>query len=575
MRRAIVAFSLLPLLAAGDAGFTDPRIEQGSFEVAPGWTVELVAREPVIANPIQMDFDDRGRLWVVCAPGYPHHYSNQATDDRIVILEDQDGDGVRETSTVFADGLRVPTGLALGYGGAFVGHGRDLLHLVDSDGDGRADQRRVIATGFGLEDSHQTINTFRWGVDGRLYFHQGLWINSWVETLYGPREMKGGGVWQLHAPSGRLEVYDRSLKQANHWGHAIDAWGDDLITAAWTTGHFDLVWPLCAAGERYRVPMQVGSGRQCGAEFLAGATMPADMQGQVVSSLFLTNTVSRYTVAEKGGSFTLSDAGTLIKAKDKHFRAIDLRIGPDGALYIADLYQEVIQHIQVMFTDPRRDHVHGRIWRLRPTDRPLQKVVSLHGLPVADLLTRLGEDAPWPKQMARRLLAERPQAEVMAGLDRWLAGLRRDESADRARVEGLWLCVAHDTPRRDLAERLLSSPVPRARAAAARALGLWTQTMPEAPALLAKAAGDEHPRVRLRAVLGLMQCHDLAAVKAVAAAAAKEHDGLLDAALREAFVRLKPVWQPALGKGFEFPSPEVRTFAESAEKMPAAPAKKQ
>src|SRR5438876_4243019 len=145
----------------------DPAAELASFEVAEGFAVNLFASEKDgVVKPIQMRFDARGRLWVIGSTVYPQMEPGQVPNDKVLILEDTAGEGRCSKTTIFADGLTIPTGIELGDGGVYVGHGTELLFLKDNDGDGRADERRVLLHGFGTGDNHQDINLFRWGQRG-------------------------------------------------------------------------------------------------------------------------------------------------------------------------------------------------------------------------------------------------------------------------------------------------------------------------------------------------------------------------------------------------------------------------
>src|SRR5262249_6582713 len=149
----------------------DPEIERKSFQVADGFEVNLFAADPILAKPLQINFDAAGRLWVASSEVYPPILPGQLADDKVLILQYQDGDGKADKTTVFADGLLIPTGIEPGDGGAYVANSTELLHLRDSDGDGKADKRRVVLSGFGTEDTHHILHTLRWGPDGLLYFN--------------------------------------------------------------------------------------------------------------------------------------------------------------------------------------------------------------------------------------------------------------------------------------------------------------------------------------------------------------------------------------------------------------------
>src|SRR5437016_6940995 len=151
----VISVSLaLGFLSRAEESFHEPEVELRSFQVAPGFHVNLFAAEPMVIKPIQMQFDPAGRLWVLCNKAYPQIQPGQAPNDSLVILEDTDGDGKADRMIEFATGLMLPTGFALGDGGVYVGQGTELIHLKDTDGDGKADQKSVVLSGFGTGDSH-------------------------------------------------------------------------------------------------------------------------------------------------------------------------------------------------------------------------------------------------------------------------------------------------------------------------------------------------------------------------------------------------------------------------------------
>ena len=167
-----------------------PRWRSTRLKPADGYEVSLFASErefPELANPLAMTFDTRGRLWVLTSPTYPHVGPDETPNDKLIILEDGNGDGRADKVKVFADRLYIPTGFALGDGGVYVSQQPNLMFLQDTNGDDRADVRRVILHGFGTEDSHHSIHAYTWGPDGALYFQEGTFLHSQVETPYGPR----------------------------------------------------------------------------------------------------------------------------------------------------------------------------------------------------------------------------------------------------------------------------------------------------------------------------------------------------------------------------------------------------
>jgi len=188
----------------------------------------LWAETPLISKPIQINFDPEGRLWIAGSRLYPQIQPGQAAEDQILVMEDTDQDGVADHTTVFADGLLMPTGIEPGDGGAYVGQSTELLHLKDTDGDGRADQRRIVLSGFGTEDTHHILHTLRWGHDGQLYMNQSIYIHSHLETPHGLVRLNSGGVLHLRPDNLELDVYLRGF--CNPWGHQFDLYGQSFVT---------------------------------------------------------------------------------------------------------------------------------------------------------------------------------------------------------------------------------------------------------------------------------------------------------------------------------------------------------
>src|SRR5262245_20493529 len=211
---------------------SDPSTELASFQIADGFEVSLFASEKDgVVKPIQIRFDARGRLWVIGSTVYPQIEPGQVPNDKLLILEDTNGDGRCDKTTVFADGLMIPTGLELGHAGAYIGHGTELLFLKDTDGDGKADERRVLLRGFGTGDNHQNINSFRWGPGGELWMCQGLHIHSSVETPWGLVRLNQAGLWRLHPLLLKLQgFYGCQNEPSKPCGYHVHGWGGPIVT---------------------------------------------------------------------------------------------------------------------------------------------------------------------------------------------------------------------------------------------------------------------------------------------------------------------------------------------------------
>jgi putative heme-binding domain-containing protein len=534
----------------------DPAVERKLLTLPKEFEIQLVASEPEVINPVQINFDPQGRLWVLCIPRYPQLLPGQEPRDYVLVLEDIGPDGRACKSHVFADGLTVPTGLAPGDGGVYVGQADRLLHLKDTKGTGKADERRVLFAGFGTQDTHHTLNSFRWGPDGNLYFNQGIYIKSTVETPYGPRKLWGGCVWQLRPDRLRLEVHDRSILGTNTWGHIFDAWGQSFCTTAWPDGiHLVLPdSPLTTSTDKDVVPplklTRVADGRHCGATFITGRHFPNDWQGNLVSGSFAQQLIYRYQFSDVGGKFVGKQMAPLVTSKHRKFRPVDVQMGPDGALYVADWYDEVIQHNQIDFRDPRRDHSRGRIWRIVRKDRSLVTPPKLVGVPIDDVLEQLKAPEAFTRQQAKRALAERDAKEVAVALTTWVKRLDpKDTDLPHHLLEALWTAQTIDRIDVELLRRVLRSDDLRVRAVATRVLGAWHDRVPDALELLARLAADTDPRVRLEAVLAATRIPTPTAVEAAMHALDQPTDPLLDFAVRKAAIVLRPYWYPEFQKG--------------------------
>ena len=531
----------------------DPELELKSFQVAEGFEVNLYASDPLIAKPIHMNFDADGRLWIASSEVYPHIKPGQKANDKLVVLEDRDGNGTAEVTRVFADGLLIPTGVVPGNGGVYVANSTELLHLRDSDGDGKADQQRVVLSGFGTEDTHHILHTLRWGPAGHLYFNQSIYIHSHIETPYGVKRLNGGGIWQFRPDTLQLNVYARGL--VNPWGHQLDAFGQSLATDGAGGEGINYIVPQAAYVTAVGVPrilhgLNPGSPKYCGLEICSGRHLPDEWQGNVLTNDFRGHRVCRFTLTENGSGFTSRQEVELIKTKHVAFRPIDIKMGPDGAIYIADWYNPIIQHGEVDFRDARRDHTHGRIWRVTYRGRPLVPRQQLTKLTTAQLLAHLKSPEGWTRHHAKRVLSERHQDTVDDELDQWLQSLDgKAPQYEQHLLEGIWLSQSRRKPRPQLLLQLLQARDPRIRAAATRIIGPWWDSLPKPMELLARQIGDEHARVRLEAVRVLGTRREPRAIEIALRALDSKVDRFLDYALWLTCRELQPYWLPELQAG--------------------------
>ncbi len=523
--------------------------ELAAFSVADGFEVNLFASDPMIANPIQMCWDDRGRLWIVGSAVYPHIAPGQAARDTITVLEDTDGDGAADKSVIFAKNLFIPTGIAVGDGGVYVANSTEILHLRDTDGDLKADDTRVVLSGFGTEDTHHIIHAFRWGYDGLLYFNQSIYIHSHVETPHGPRHLDAGGVWQYRTDTMELDVFTRGL--VNSWGHHFDTWGQSFQTDGAGGEGINYVFPGAAFTTAKSMPrvlqgLNPGSPKHSGLEIISGRHFPEAWRGSMVTNDFRGHRVVRFEVAENESGYSSVEQPEILTSSHVAFRPVDVKMGPDGALYIADWYNPIIQHGEVDFRDPRRDHEHGRIWRITSKGRPLVERPRIAGAPVPDLLAILRAPEQWNRIHAKRELLTRDRAEVVHALEGALLAIEADDAdSENARLEILWSFQTIDAVNESLLNSLLASSDHRVRAAAVRVLSQWKSRLDNETMytdVLTRMVQDDHPRVRLEAVRALARSNQPAAADIAMQALAPDMDRFIEYALWTTMRELKEHW---------------------------------
>ena len=545
----LVGFAFIPFAFAADSD--DPATELASFQVADGFVVNLFASEKDgVLKPIQMRFDTRGRLWLIGSTVYPQIEPGVAPDDKVLILEDTDGDGRADKTTVFAGGLKIPTGIELGDGGAYIGHGSELLFLKDTDGDDKADERRVVLRGFGTGDNHQNINSFLWGPGGEMWMSQGLHIESSVETPWGIVRLNQAGIWRWRPRLLKLEgFYGSQHEPQNPWGFVFTDWGEPIVLAGNNSSPIYPV-PGLVSSRRIAPPSLIwknGNGRKVsGGDIVGTAHFPDAWQGALILGGYLNNALWAVKIKDDGAGLVLEDLPPLLKSTSTSFRPVDVKFGPDGALYICDWYNPIIGHYQASFRHPDRDKTHGRIWRISAKGRPLAKPPRLAGVSMAELLTLLKSDDRWTRQFAKRALADSPADTVISALENWTT---KPGLSARDLKEALGVFQSHEMVSLPLLEKLCVATNAGARAYAAGVVGAWADRLPGALQLLRKLVADENARVRLQAVVACSYVPTSEAMEVAAIAADFPVDKFLSYALNQTVFALKPYWLPAFAAG--------------------------
>ncbi len=483
------------------------------IEVAPGYHIELFASEEEfedLANPVQLSFDNQGRLWVAVMPSYPHYKpGDQRPDDKIIILEDTDGDYKADKQTTFADGLHLPIGFEIAPEGVYVSQGTNLKLFTDTDGDDRADRVEILMSGFDDHDTHHAISAFCADPSGAIMMGEGVFLHTNVETSYGPVRGTNGGFFRYNPQRRQLERHAQ-LSIPNPWGIAFDRWGEHFFCE--TSGP-DVRWMLPGSVKpRYGVATHKSFNLieddhrvrpTSGLEFVSSRHFPDEVQGD----LLINNTIGflgtkMHKMEDDGTGYTSSHRLDLIKGNDKNFRPVDMEFAPDGSLYVVDWHNVLIGHMQHNARDPLRDHVHGRIYRITYPSRPLVEPAKIDGATIEELLNNLKLPEYRTRYRTRRELRGRDADEVLTAVKEWVAGLDpTDPEFEHYRLEALWVTWGMNKVDEDLLKQILTSDDYRARAAAVRVLRYTGHLVPDQPQLLLQAASDPEGRVRLEAII--------------------------------------------------------------------------
>jgi putative heme-binding domain-containing protein len=485
--------------------------------VPPGVEIQLFADEtkfPDIAKPVQLNFDNKGRLWVACMPNYPQWKpGDPKPGDKLVILEDTDGDGKADRSKVFYDELHCPTGFEFFASGVLVTSQPRTLWLKDTDGDDKADVVVHLIDGWATDDTHHR-GAWEWSHGGLLHQLEGIATSTTLETPWGPHRSLGTGGAYVTDPRS-LKVRQFALPgMANMWCYVFDEWGQGIVGDG-TTANQTWDTPLSGAqfGGRKGLNFILPDGVRpnLGNEWLVSRALPDDMQRQFTyANVIQLNGLTRYTIRDDGAGYmgqrikVDGQFSDLVRTADKHFRPSDPQIGPDGALWFGDWANALIGHMQYSQRDPNRDHQRGRIYRLVGKDKQLVKPVTQFGKPVAEILEQFREYEWRTRYRARRELHDRPAAEVLPVVKEWAAKLNpSDPDFDRLRCEALWVQQGHHAVDADLLKQVLGAKTFNARAAAVRILSDERDRIPGAFDLLKTAAADDHLRARAEAARGL------------------------------------------------------------------------
>src|SRR5688572_23674630 len=431
------------------------------FTVPEGFRVELVAGEPDIVNPVAMTFDDRGRIWITESVEYPRKPAGHGRD-RVKILEDLNGDGRSEKVTVFADGLNIPTGVALGYGGVWLLNAPDLLFLREKDG--KEVSREVVLTGFGRTDTHELPNSLTWGPDGWLYGLNGVFNRSSVVSKEGKRHDFTCALWRVHPRTREFQIFAEGT--SNPYGLAWDREGSAIVEVChWANDHlFHFVetgYYQRQAGAYPPFTMKIGSitdhGHQktayCGLAFLDTDAFPAQYRERICVGNIHGGCINVDRLQRDGATYVAKAEPDLLTANDAWFMPVSLKVGPDGCLYVLDWYDRY-HCSQDAARDPGGvDRLKGRLYRLSYGQPRRMDNMDLSAERDEQLVSRLASPNVFFRESAQRILTERMTQPAddsrprtapgeLSRLQRTLRALVLDDATARQqRLHALWSLI--------------------------------------------------------------------------------------------------------------------------------------
>lgn len=455
--------------------------------VPEGFKTNLFADEkmfPEMVNPVQMQVDGKGRLWVAAWATYPKWEPLKEMNDSLLILPDDDGDGVADRCVEFAK-VHNPLGFEFWNGGVVVTSQPDIIFLKDTDGDDIADVRHVLFQGIGSSDTHHAANNLVFGPDGGIYWQSGIFLQHNHEHPWGPSlEANASGMYRFDPR--RYTIAFHAANSPNPHGTSFDDWGY-LYANDGTGGRSYQVRP---EGDGFKMhTLLTKEVRPVAADEIIGSTnFPDEMQG----NFLVCNTIgylglkqyelhrdgyevktvqkgkkgqpdTEVTMEYKLGEVWGTPTDEMLSSSDKNFRPTDAVFGGDGALYVSDWHNVIIGHMQHNIRDPNRDKRHGRIYRVINTKKPLQEPVAIDGASVVALLDNFKHPVLHVRHRTRVELSERNADEVIPATRKWAATLDPKKKEDAIPLlEALWIHQQFNVRDRDLLNTVLSSVDPHA-----------------------------------------------------------------------------------------------------------------
>lgn len=484
--------------------------------VPKGFTVELVVSEPDIVNPVAMTIDERGRFWITESLEYPRRSAGKGRD-RIKVLEDTDRDGKLDKVTVFAEGLNIPSGIAVGYGGVWVANSPDILFMQDTDGDGKADKREVVVTGFGRTDTHELPNSLTWGPDGFLYGLNGVFNHSHVKHR-GQEHKFTCALFRINPRTRDFELFAEGT--SNPWGIAWDPLGSAFVSAC----VIDHLWHLTETGYYHRqggpyppFTWKIGSivdhkhqqRAYCGIHYFDSDVYPEKYRDRLYMGNIHGGCINVDKLRRDGSTYFATAEPDFLTANDAWFMPVVQKTGPDGCLYVLDWYDRYHCY-QDANRDPKGiDRLKGRLYRVRYQGTPRAPKFDLSKETDQQLVERLFSANVYFRNLAQRLLSERNDAGMRKDLQRVVLS---DDAPFKTRMHALFALVGTGQLEGAFHRTLLQHENPTLRAWAVRAAGNMGQVSDNVRGLVASLREDDSPDVMLQVTIAARKIDGIDAI---------------------------------------------------------------
>jgi len=494
-----------------------PADAMAKMTVPEGFSVELIAAEPDLVNPVSMAIDERGRYWITESLEYPRRPAGPGRD-RVKVLEDTDGDGRADRFDVFMEGLNIPSGIAVGHGGVWVANAPDLLFVQDTDGDGKADKQEVVVSGFGRDDTHELPNSLTWGPDGWLYGLNGVFNPSHIH--YGPsnpnfREGHAGwkftcAMFRIHPKTWEFQVFCEGT--SNPWGIAFNDVGEAFVSAC----VIDHLWHLTETGYYHRqggpyppftwkiesiVSHKHQKAAYCGIHWYDSDAYPEAFRKKLYMGNIHGSCINSDRIERRESTWQASPEPDFLSANDAWFMPVVQKTGPDGCLCILDWYDRYHCYQDANRDPSGIDRLRGRLYRIRYRDVPVVPPFDLAKETDESLLQMLGCGNSYRRETAQRLLTERllraPQQVLSETLEKTV--LTATAADVRLRVLGILMAGGQISEQTQLA--LLRDANAVIRAWAVRAAGDKKGLSPALLKTLIACSTDVDPAVRLQTAI--------------------------------------------------------------------------